>query len=162
MFKKCIKTDFPAHAAITGARNRSLNEDWSAKFLSVGSDIERMQVLDVSAVYFRLGQNVNGVRAAVDHWGSSDPHLWRYVLTSDFAAGDRTTSCRQQADMPIHDSRIGIHGVKAVVFGCYKDDVVRPPPRWLGLTCTGAGHKSVHRRRLRTSSQTWLNLRLRE
>ena len=93
MFKKCIKTDFPAHAAITGARNRSLNEDWSAKFFGMTDDIERMQVLDVSTVYLRLGQNVNGVCAAVDHWGSSDAHLRRYVAATKLAAADRTASC---------------------------------------------------------------------
>ena len=133
-----VERDAPARRPRSCAGHARLDHDRAAELLGAGRDVERVQSLDVvgrsAGRLLRLRDDVDRVRALVDHRRARDPDLGRDVAALTGVVGRNRRDAVGRVDEAVLPERrrasaVGVVRVDAVVLGRDVHDVVRPLPR---------------------------------
>ena len=91
-----------------------------------------MQSIDNSSVFFGGSYHIYRIRSRVDYWRTCDANLRNKIGTINISRRDgghirrvNETGTPEEIRRPGEASLIGIEGIDAVMFGGYKDNIVR-------------------------------------
>src|SRR5262245_18693071 len=135
-FTKSAERNETVHRTITRSLDASCDQDWTAKLLRSGCDVQGMKALGKATILLRLCRQIHGVRCQVDDWSARNADLRNQISATHVTAGYARNSVGRINQTLLPQRRgiqagivVGIKRVDAVMLGDYVDDVVRTQSR---------------------------------